>query len=682
MVAAVLTCLIASHGLRRKLALCASFLSAIAPSTVFGDSSSAEVPERVRRRLAHVVPFGATLSIEEGDTVFVELTEKIPAIRITRKLSEYEGLIRGASAPKGVIVHGRADESKVEPSGGQVRVLFRYAVHVEPGAPAKGGLVRLTLSLVEQKGLANVVFQKKVTHRIKVVRPKPKVDDLAADFQGYRIYKRLALAQLEALQRSGLKGLTIADQGKFPALDRAGDEVMALALEFDRHRRRIWIAQRHLEAASRLKDPKIAGPAKAYLTSLDKHDADLSGIALVALESSRGETSSPGTERSARTAEIETLRPERVEAAEPRTEQQDARTESTLAPVTTYEPGTEGDEGPDTPPDDAPGSTAADTPSRSKEAPGRKVAVADDELPDAGRLDDDPLARKRGRETVIRSYARGLVLDDPNIAHAVSVRASYARLTGVRGAAGVAPAVFFQGQVAVTRSLGVELVIPTSYVNVNVERAQSLYVIGNPLIGAKYRLHLPAIEERPPALTIRARWAVPISPLHTIPPTQLGAEEFSFPAHFTDTYAFLLEKSDLGIGASAAWQAGMFALGAQVYADYFFPVANALDQTRFLTMSYGASFGVLPFGEIIGAYIEARATSLFAGPRRTELTSYAGARGRFLSWMETALWIALPLGSISEVSGLQVGGELRFSYDVEDTGSGTRPTRQDPLLFE
>src|SRR5262249_36008589 len=160
----------------------------------------------------------------------------------------------------------------------------------------------------------------------------------------------------------------------------------------------------------------------------------------------------------------------------------------------------------------------------------------------------------------------------------------------------------------------------------------------------------PEILGRRPVVTTRARWGIPIAPLSTIPPTTLSAEEFSFPAHFVDTYAFLLEKTDLGLGASAAWQFDMFYVGAQLYGDYFFPVSDALDRASFPTLAWGLSAGVLPAGDLIGIYAEARSTSMFSGPGRTEVFSYLGARFHFLDHVETAVWGALPIGSVANVS--------------------------------
>src|SRR5262249_19231985 len=161
--------------------------------------------------------------------------------------------------------------------------------------------------------------------------------------------------------------------------------------------------------------------------------------------------------------------------------------------------------------------------------------------------------------------------------------------------------------------------------------------------------HLPEVGGRMPVLTVRGRWAIPIQPLHVVPPTQLGAEEFSQPAHFADLSAFLLEKSAFGLGVNAAWMTNIIYIGFQLYTDYFVPVSGANDREKFLAFNYGASVGVLPVGDLIGIFLETRAESIFAGPRRTEFFTYLGARAHF-EFVEPAVWLALPLGSVRDVT--------------------------------
>jgi hypothetical protein len=220
------------------------------------------------------------------------------------------------------------------------------------------------------------------------------------------------------------------------------------------------------------------------------------------------------------------------------------------------------------------------------------------------------------------------------------------------------------GEAAITRDVGVGLTVPVSYVSVDVQRSEPLWSMGDPLLFAKYRLHLPEVEGRQPVFTIRARWGLPISPPQKIKPTTtLIDTEFAGPTQFADTYAFTLEKHDFGLGVNTAYQIGMFHISAQVYGDYFLSTGG-IDQANNFMLSYGGSFGVRPLGDLVGAYAEVRGTSEVSGGSRGEIFGYLGARmhvGNF----EPAIWLALPFGSVSTVSPFQIGGELRVSFDVE-----------------
>jgi hypothetical protein len=154
------------------------------------------------------------------------------------------------------------------------------------------------------------------------------------------------------------------------------------------------------------------------------------------------------------------------------------------------------------------------------------------------------------------------------------------------------------------------------------------------------------------------------------------------PAHFADTTAFLLGKTALGLGFNAAYQANIVLVGLQAYTDYYFPVKNADDPTNFFTISYGASVGVVPFDGMIGAFLEARATSLLTGPRRTELFSYLGVRGHLADIVEPSLWLCLPIGSVTDVTGLQIGIGLHVMYDVADAISLGKASPSDRPLLE
>src|SRR5262249_21730322 len=163
----------------------------------------------------------------------------------------------------------------------------------------------------------------------------------------------------------------------------------------------------------------------------------------------------------------------------------------------------------------------------------------------------------------------------------------------------------------------------------DVPRARTRYLMGNPLVAGKWRFHLPEIEGRRPALTVRARWGIPISPLNTIPPTTRGAESFSRPAHYDDPSTFTLADSDFARGVSAAYQLGMIYTCVQMYTDYLLPVTDSLDRLKFTTFSWGASVGVLPLkSELLGIHLEGRSTTLISGPGRTDFFAYLGVRSR------------------------------------------------------
>jgi hypothetical protein len=639
------------------------------PLFAYAQAPSAD-KEAIDRRLVHEVENAAKISIQEGDTIFLERKEHIPASRLTKKASDYEGIVTGIVAPKNIVVHQRIDEVKLEPDG----VTFRYAIHVEPGASSGGGRVQLTLNLIERTGLANTIKTSKQTHVITITPAKSKASDLALDFAGYRLYHGLAKERIEALAKKGVT-VSIADQAKLPSLEKLNAEGTSLVLELDRWRRRAWIAHRHLIAARSSKDEKIASAAKAYLANLDKPDSELSGIPQQpqATQQPQG-----GGEK---TAPVETLKPV---AVEPVSKPGEGKPAGSLAPVSSYEQGSEGEEEevesqrPAEKPKDKPAEKAATKPVVATTGPAEQAKAE-------GRTQEASLTEVlegKAKEIPIPTYPRALIMDDPNVAYGGGVRIELANVKGVRGTSGTAPAIFYEASAAVTRFIGVDLTVPTALVSIDVQRAQSTYTMGNPLLSAKYRFNLPELGDRQPVLSLRGRWAIPIQPRHFIPPTDLGAEDFSMPAHFADTSAFLLAKTAVGLGFNAAWQASIVMLSLQAYSDYFFPVKNADDQTAFFTLSYGASVGVLPFGDVLGIFLEGRSASLLTGPRRTEFFTYLGARAHFADLIEPSVWLCLPVGSVNDATGLQIGFGLHVMYDVADAVTIGKSVRQDQPLLE
>ncbi len=646
-------------------------LGLTSPQYALGEPLSQPALQVVNQRLVNSRPYKAKLTITEGNTVFLERTKVVKAARLRKSPADYEGHVTGVVAPKGIVVHPRVDSFSLQKRGSNAEITFRYAIHVDPGA-RRSGKVQLSLQLLERTGLGNVVVVDKVKHWIKV-RPIGTVSAkaLSADFYGYRHYNGTARAQLNRL-RNKVPRLSLKDRSRIPPLDRQPGKVATRVQAFMQSRRRMWIAHRHLVAAATSPDPNTSGLAKTLLRSLGEPASKLSKLPLVALA---GAAPPPPT-----SAEVETLKPTRTEPAPPPSKSPGG----TVAPVTRYDPDAESDR--PTPPPPPPVVAKVDPP-KSPEKP-TKPANADPantgnpEEP-VGVVSDDPFAERLMRRVVtVPGYSRSLVMDDPNIAFGAAIRMGWANVT--LGERAVTTAIFYDAQVSITPDIGLELSVPTQYLNIDPDpddRFRSVYTIGNPLLSAKYRLYLPKVLERRPALTIRARWAIPMAPLHKVPPSDIGVETFTTQAYFTDTHAFFLEKTDLGLGVNFAWQWDMLHIGAQLYADYFFPVSGSLERQSFFTLNYGASVGVLPFGDIVGAYLEGRATSLFTGPGRTEFFTYAGFRGRILDYIEPAIWVAFPLGSIRDVSGLQVGAELRFSYDIEAiVDSGKLKRGDDPLL--
>lgn len=613
----------------------------------------------VEQRVSAQLPSAAKLEIPEGDTVLLEHTMVLKAGQLRGKEADYEGLVTGIVSPEGVVVHPRLDSFRLDTRGPSPKVHVVYAMHVDPGT-RNGGRVQLTLSLIERRGLANLVAKERITHWVNITDKQPTQRDLLADFRGYRLYGATAQTERRALANRRLQ-VSLKDNGRMPALNRANDKTALAAYHYDQVRRRMWIAHRHLVSASRSPNRDLANAARTYLAQLDTPEAQLKGLPATTLIEVAAAPPRP--------AEVETLQPVSSEAA-PRA---GATPGDALAPVASYDPNAERDSGGNLPasrspqPETPPPSPVTQGPTPAAPPPSRTASPGPESSGEVVTEQSDDILTSNGARRYVRipSYTRGLVLDDGNIAHGAAFRMAWAQSVKVRETA-VASAFFFEGQVAFTRAFGLELTVPTEYVNVDVDRARAVYTLGNPLVAAKWRLQLPKVMDRRPALTLRARVAIPLAPLHSIPPTNLGVEDFSREAHFADTYAFFLEKTDIGLGASLTWQWKILRFGAQLYTDYFIPVSDAVDRTDFAALSWGASVGALPFGDIVGFFAEARAVSLFAGPGRTEFFTYLGARGRLLDMFEPALWITLPLGSVRNANTFQIGAELRFSYDVYD----------------
>ncbi|MBI2376714.1 MAG: hypothetical protein HYV07_22140 [Deltaproteobacteria bacterium] len=600
-------------------------LPAMLPVLLVAASASAQVgrdltpaeKKVIGERVARVINFEKDVELADGDTVFVLYRARVPATSVPKAESAYEAFVTGYNSPVGVNIDPRVDNVSFTRLGAQTEVSFRYALWLSPGT-AKPGTVKLQLNLVERQGIGNEVYTTPyLYHVVRVVPAKPTATDLAADFVGYRIYARLAVGRRAELARYNI-AVALTEDAKLPPMIKAGEAQFSQALEFDLWRRRMWVADRHLRVAMLLPDRAIAATAKKLHSNLNVADDQLKDMPDLTL-----------VKEAPKDAKVTVKdKPKTIKRADGSEE---------LVPLEDVE--TEEEKQPD--------STKPEKPVVVQKEPEKPVL-------------QDTFERKR--ETPIPVFHRPLVLDEPELSHSFAIRASYAEVSVLEKA--ITPAFFVHGQVAATRDVGIELTVPFNVISVDVERTRTETYLGNPLLALKYRFHLPALMERRPVIAARLRYGMPISPLHTIPPTELGAEDFSLTAHFPDTYAFMLEKHDLGAGFSSSWGFDMFTFTAQAYVDYFLAVSESRSRFSFLSLAYGGGLGVRPFGDWLGLYGEFRGVSFLAGPQRSEIFTYLGARVR-TAMLEPGLWVSLPLGSISSASSLQLGLELRVAYDVD-----------------
>lgn len=574
------------------------------------------------------------LSLEKGGTVLVSATLKVPAKKLRGPPSDYLGLVTNVRAPDHVIVHLQADAWTFQTKGDKVEIEILYALHASPTIK-KGGELWATVKLLERKGIGNEVASEKIRLSITVGEPKPTVLELAADFRGYRHFQALAKERRNKLAPRGVV-LSMKDLDPPPQLVRAGDEVVASVDEFHRWRRRMWSAERHLQAASRSPDRATAALAKRYLSLLEAKDDALGDLPL-ALEETKSSAATSGV------SQLGDPKAPKTGAQKPPTQPGEIEE---LQPLET------------TVVDDEP------EPSTRREDPRETVKTEPEEAkkPDEPVV-EDVLTLMKKREVPVPLYTRGLVLDDPNVGFAFATRMGWAGAQ-VRGETSISPAWFFSAQAGLTEDLGLELTVPLTYVRLDLIREPDLIYMGNPQVAVKYRFFLPEILGRRVTLVPRLRWGIPLQGQQTVPPTLLQARDFTVEPHFADLYAFLLEKHAFGGGAGAAWGYGMFHVAAQLYFDVYVPTPSSDDPLSFLVVSYGLSAGVRPL-DYLGAFIEARGTALLAGPGRHEVFTYLGIKGYLMDHIEPALWVSLPIGSVFDVTGFQVGGELRFTYDLE-----------------
>lgn len=604
----------------------------------------------IEQRLAPIAPAGAKLSLGVGETLLVEGRVTVESRRLKGPSSGYEGVMAAVGAPPGLVIRRRAEELRMVRRGGVTEVVFAYAVGAEASAKS-GGTVRARFELRERAGLGNTLATKEVRHVVVVVAPDPSRRDLSADFLGYRDLRAKVQARASALEAAGVRGLSLDAEGAPRGTERLNAAGAEQLDAFYQERRRMWTARAHLAGAARAaRDPALREMAAQLLAALDVPDPG--PLPLVAL--------------------LDAAPPPPPEPIAPVRETPSGRSD-TLAPVAEYEVGSEGTvratPPPVTvpPPEPEPRKALEPAPKPQPRYVDGDPALDPELLRYSAGLEEVPAdpgdADRLIRRYYLPNYPRSLVLDDTNIAHGFSVRASYAEVERPEPAS--TAAVFYAGQVGLTPDFGLELTVPTQLVSLSVGGLdQSLYNVGNPLLAAKYRFHLPNVGGRKPALTIRGRWGMALFQQHQIPASDLITEDFVLTPNLGDTYAFMAEQTDLGLGASLAWQRDWLLVGAQVYVDYFLPTEIAANQNDLLTLSYAASVGVLPFGDIVGAFLEVRALSFLAGAQRTEAFAYAGFRAHLFEVFEPAIWAAVPVGSVAETSSAQVGLELALRYDV------------------
>jgi hypothetical protein len=613
-------------------------------SDVSAADLSPEALDSIHRRIDPIQPYTRKLSVPRGHTVFLTAEVPILAAQNQQNPDAYEAVVTGGVTPKGVSVGPLADSWLMPPRGESGKVRIVYLISTDPEAK-RGGVVQLTLSIVERRGLGSALASTKIRHSLSVTPAGGSPDDLAADFFAYRYHRLAAVSAATELSRQNITNLSLSGKDTLPALGRLDTQTSATLLDFGRSRRRMWVAERHLVAAKLAGKPDIARLAETYLANLKTPSEELNVPRPPPFGDSTPVAASPPPLPAAKTS---------------------GGPKEMLAPVKTYQPGTPGSSEDliAAPAQSPPEQSDKDVVQPDENLNPESTSEADEEDTEEELVEMVPylFGQREQRVRIIPSYYRFLSLDDPNIGHGAWFRTAWSSVD-LRETAQVG-AFFFSGQVAVTDSFGIEFTVPTELVSLDLERSQSVFAMGNPLLTAKYRFHLPKILGRRPAISIRGRWGMPLSTKSAIPPTDLEAETFSREAFFTEPWAFNLEKSNLGLGTLAVWAYGILQVGFQFSADYLFPVGDTKDQLDFLSLNYAASVGVLPFGDIAGFFGEGRATSILSGGGRTEGLLVLGARSRIFDRFEPALWAGFPLGSTADTNSVQFNLEIRVHFDV------------------
>lgn len=590
-----------------------------------------ELERAIDARLEHRVPATPSLRLAPGDTLLVEHTFTVDAARLGgRAVTGVEAIVVDAVTPVGVTVDDRADAITWKARGAALQVRAVVAVHADPVRMA-GGPVRYSVALIERKGLGNTLTKAPFRARVQRVPARVTPTELARDFYGYRLYRNRALRKRAVLARQGLR---VGLSGRVPALARASPRTVLAVREFERDRRRMAIALRHLEAARRSGQPELARQATRYLDNRDRPQRDWVDVPDVPL------LAPARTEPEAPEAEPE---PEFSETSEP-------DESGVLEPITTYQPGTEGPREPQSEPE----------PQLQRPPPLDPVIIDSSEERKADRSVSATLPGEF-REEDLPNVPRGLRLEDPNVGFGGGARFVWAE-TELQESA-TSAAVFYFAQAALTRRLGLEATLPSQFVDLDGIRSESVYAAGNPMFALKYRFFLPEVEGRKPVLTLRARYAFPLAPPHKLRPTDITAETFTQQAFVVDTWAFLPEHHDLGVGTSFGWQVGWFTVSGQLHVDLFVPTEDT-GLGEFFTLGWGMGVGALPFGDQVGGFAELRGVTFLRGTGRTEALTDIGIRGYLFDWLEPAVFLGLPIGSVAGRTSPQLGIELRIQSDA------------------
>ncbi len=198
------------------------------------------------------------LRIERGDTAFVVVRKTVNRKVLPGRSIDYEGIIGGIEADNGIILGKHIDQVSFEPGPkGKIIVEFRYSIAVAPDRK-KNGNASFRLSLVRRKGFGDASVSFDIKHVVHVRRPIFNADRLLTDFRAFRVYRQLAAKYMTALSQRGVRGLSLAENVPLPAIIDNQAVVIKGATKFNQWKSRMWIAHRHLIAASKVKDKEIS----------------------------------------------------------------------------------------------------------------------------------------------------------------------------------------------------------------------------------------------------------------------------------------------------------------------------------------------------------------------------------------------------------------------------------------